>query len=102
MKTESRSIKWDGKLVSFREIAYGKKFVQARKRYRFDDVCPLCKLKFPPDDDAAVVLVISNQVGIPNRILHASCLEDKTDEYAFRLIAEDFELSKDYADWFPS
>ena len=97
-----RNIKYDGKTVAFKRIEDGQKFIVARRRYQHTDVCPLCKITFTPQSVTAVVLIVSNQAGIPNRVVHEECLEDKTDEYAFRLISMDYKESKAYADWFPS
>ena len=99
-----RSIRYGGKTVSFREYSddQAKKFVEARLRYGNMDVCPLCKRRFVVKNTTGVVLIVSNQVGIPNRFVHSECMADKTDEYAFRLIAEDYKEAQKYADWFPA
>jgi len=101
-----RNIKYKGKTVSFRLIEKGAEFIKARKRYGYLDKCPLCKKGFNSQEEQ-VVLIISNQVSIPNCILHNDCLQDKTDEYAFRLIAEDYQYANGlnaliFASWFPN
>lgn len=96
----SRTIRWNGKTVGFRNMPDGKRFVQVRRGWGNKDVCPLCKRVFTKSTTTSVILIISNQVGVPNRFVHSECLIDKTDEYAFRLIAEDYEAAKKYSDWF--
>jgi hypothetical protein len=94
------NIRHEGKTVSFRIISEGRGFMEARRRFGNLDVCPLCKERISPKV-ARVWLVISNQVGVPNRILHDECMQEKTPEYAFRLIAEDYKEAQRYRDWFP-
>lgn len=102
----TRHIRYEGKSVAFRALPDGRKFVAARRRLGHIDVCPLCKTKFTLDTITGVVLVVSNQAGIPNRFVHQECLEDKTDEYAFRLIVEDWNVANQHRqqcrDWFPT
>jgi hypothetical protein len=98
---EPKRIIWhDGHKVSFREQKRGSEFIAARRRFGFRDVCPLCKQRFTEKTTTTVVLIVSNQAGVPNRFVHGECLADTTDEYAWRMIAEDYEQSKRYADWF--
>lgn len=97
-----RTFQWNGKHVSFRAMPDGEQFIKARKGiYREPDVCPLCKCAFSIESTTGVVLIISNQAGIPNRFVHEECLEDKTDEYAFQLIVQDYKTAQLYKDWFP-
>jgi len=50
----------------------------------------------------SVTLIISNQANVPNRFVHDECLAQYSLEYAFKLIADDYEAAKAYAHWFPS
>lgn len=103
MTTEQRtirSIRWNGKIVSFRKMPDGKRFIRVRRRIKEHDVCPLCKAAFVDENTTSVVLIISNQAGVPNRFVHSECLADKTDEYVFRLIAEDYKDALEFAHWF--
>ena len=95
------SIKYEGKTVAFRIIDNGRMFMAARRRYRYIDVCPLCLEKISSENQSPVILVISNQAGIPNRMLHNECMEGKTAEYAFKLIADSYAIAKQSAHWFP-
>ena len=95
------SIKYEGKTVAFRIIDNGRMFMAARRRYRYIDVCPLCLEKISSENQSPVILVISNQAGIPNRILHSECMEGKTAEYAFELIADSYAIAMESAHWFP-
>jgi len=59
------------KHVHFREIAEGCRFEEARAHYRKDgnrsiyDVCPLCKKSLLPKELTKLIMMISNQAGIP-------------------------------------
>jgi len=96
----SRHILYEGKRILFREMPNGKRFIEVRRRIGSRDVCPLCKQIFRKSTITSVVLITSSQVDIPNRFVHSECLVNKTDEYAFKLIAEDYEEAKKYSDWF--
>jgi len=100
VKSKNQCIQYDGKVVSFRRMHDGQRFIAVRKRIKVKDFCPLCKKRFLPENTTSVSLVISNQAGVPNRFVHDECLEDKTLEYAFRLIAEDWKEAQRYQDWF--
>jgi hypothetical protein len=96
-----RSILYNGKTVSIRAIEDSEKFIQSRIRiFGKKDICPLCRQHI---DSGDITLIVSNQANIPNRIAHNACFADKTDEYAFRLIAEDYQrfqqFEKDYEGW---
>jgi hypothetical protein len=95
-----RRIPHNGKHVALREILDGSKFIAARIRYGHTDVCPLCKARFTENNVGHLVMFISNQAGVPNRFVHGHCMASKTDEYAWALIAEDYDRSKQYADWY--
>ena len=86
----NRHVPWDGKSVGLKHIKDGTKFMEARKRYGFRDICPLCRQVIQTSSVTSVELVVSNQVGIPNKILHHECVEDKTDEYVVQLLASDY------------
>jgi len=92
-----RQVKHNGKIVVICPQQDGEKFIEGLGER---DICPLCKQHFRKGSTPTLILIVSNQVGIPNRMVHTECMEDKTDEYAFALIAGDFEESKRYADWF--
>ena len=94
-------IQYEGKTVGFRVINDVRKFTAARRRYGHIDICPLCLEKFSSKNQSSVILVISNQAGIPNRMLHNECMEGKTAEYAFKLIADSYAVAMQYAHWFP-
>jgi len=94
------NIRYEGKDVSLRIMPDGRQFMEARRRYGHLDVCPLCKERISPKV-ARVWLVVSNQAGVPNRILHDECMQGKTPEYAWRLIAEGWKEAQQYRDWFP-
>jgi hypothetical protein len=103
----SREIPYDGKHVLIRKISEeGKAFMEARCRYGNRDICPICRERFVPSKTTAIHLIVSNQVGIPNRIVHDECLADKTDEYAWRIIAEDYKRAmqswEEIKGWFPN
>ena len=87
---EPRVIQHDGKHVSIRKMDDGKEFVEARRRFGHSDICPICRKQFAPNEITAIHLIVSNQVGIPNRYVHDECLVDKLDAYAWRIIAEDY------------
>ena len=95
-------IQYEGKTVVFRIINDSQKFTVARNRNGHMDVCPLCLEKFSSENQSPVILVISNQVGIPNRILHSECMEGKTAEYAFKWIADSYAVAMQSAHWFPN
>lgn len=99
-KMMTESIQWNGLHVGFRVLQDGVKFVKTRQRLGEKDMCPLCKKYFQVHGTTSVVLVISNQAGVPNRFLHSECVKDKTKEYAFGLIAQDWEDAQKYKDWF--
>jgi len=101
IENRTQRIEWDGKSVGFRLMSDGISFVKTRRRIGFIDVCPICKEKFSVSKITGVILIISNQVGIPNRFIHVECLEDKTYAYAFSIIAEDWKEAQPYKDWFP-
>ena len=88
------SITHNGKTVGFRRLPDGQRFIQARHRIGKHDLCPLYNVAFAPENTTAVILIISNQAGVPNRFCHEECLADKTLEYAFHEIAEDWEAAK--------
>lgn len=92
------TIPYDGKQIYFRSVVEG--FIKARRRLGFSDVCPLCKKTHFQKDKQKVVLITSNQVGIPNRIVHYECMKDDLPEYVFQLIAQDWENAQKYKDWF--
>ena len=94
-------IQYEGKTVAFRIVIDVQKFIAERKRNGHMDVCPLCLEKFSSENQLPVILVISNQAGIPNRILHSECMEGKTAEYAFELIADSYTIAMESAHWFP-
>lgn len=101
IKNTVRSVLYDGKTVSLRAIEDSEKFIQSRIRiFGKKDICPICRQKI---DSGDITLIVSNQAGIPNRIVHNDCLSDKTDEFAFRIIAEDYQrfqqFEKDYEGW---
>lgn len=96
----SDSIKYDGKTVSFRKITTGGTFVAARRKMGNIDICPICKKKFTVKSTTVVILIISNQVGIPNRFVHSECNEGKTFEYMFNIIANSWKCAQDYKHWF--
>ena len=85
-------IYWDGKKVVFRYMEDGENFIEARRRLGRMDYCPLCGELFTPGTMTSVVLVWSNQVGIPDRICHAECFAEHTPEIVFNIIAGNFEL----------
>lgn len=74
--------------------------IEARRRLDHLDVCPLCEEKIRPTNGLEVVMMISNQAGIPNRILHGDCFDKHTPEHALRFIAGSYEESLCYAHWF--
>jgi len=101
-KATIRRIDWKGKLVCFRQMPDGAKFVRTRLKIGHEDTCPLCKKRFGLDNVTSVTLIISNQANVPNRFVHDECLAQYSLEYAFKLIADDYEAAKAYAHWFPS
>jgi hypothetical protein len=96
----NNTIQWEGKNVAFAPIEDGVKFINARRRYsKFAGVCPICKIEFDENNTTSLWLVISNQVGIPNRYCHSECFVDKTFEYVFKIIYDDYQLAKFHMEW---
>lgn len=96
----NRSIKWKDKTIGFCDLPDGSQFVQARQRIDEMDICSICKKYFQAHNTTSVVLIISNQAGIPNRFVHSECMEGKTDEEVFALIAKHWEKVQKYKGWF--
>lgn len=92
---------YDGKPIVFRKIPGGEKYAEARGRIHGKyDVCPLCREKMTPKKVTMIYLMIGGRADIPNRHIHAECLEDKTIEYAFSCILERWQEAQKYSDWF--
>ena len=92
---------WDGKIVQFRVIEDGRKFNAGRQRVLGKpEICPVCHMPLLPSGPEKVVLMISNQAGIPNRVLCYDCFDKGTPAYTLRKIAEDYAAAQEYAGWF--
>ena len=99
------SVRHNGKTVRFHRVLDGHQFLRNRKGIVLllggeHDICPLCKQAFTLDNTSEIVLVISDRAGVPNRFLHVECTQDKTIEYVWNLIAEDWEAAQKYLHWF--
>lgn len=86
---------YDGKPVQVR--SQGQEFNEARRRFNHRDICPYCVERIKKPD--AVVLIISNQAGIPNRVAHKSCFRNQGDE-AINNLARSYEEAQKHAHWF--
>lgn len=95
------SILYEGKTVSFREFKDGERCARVRKNARSGsyDICPLC-LEEIIEVPGTVVLVVSNQAGVPNRFIHKECMGDSTLEYIFNVLVADWQIAKKYKHWF--
>jgi len=93
------TIRYDGKPVGFRMMPDGASFIKTRCRIEERDICPICNNEFTPENTTSVILVISNQVDVPNRFCHTECLSDKTLEHAFQLILHSYEDAKEHIKW---
>jgi len=98
-------ISYHGKSVGFRVYDDGTEFMTARKRYGFRDICPLCKKAISVNSITGVALIVSNQAGIPNRIIHIECMDLRSFEDVFQRVARSYEEAKQameqHGDWFP-
>jgi len=96
------NIQWRGKNIGYSN--QGQKFCDARQRLGHNDICPLCNEKIAND----VILIVSNQANMPNRILHEECFSKEEPEKIMDLLAERYEEAKqmavsykqNYAHWF--
>lgn len=91
---------YNSKPIRFFHVGDSGKFFKTRKSMKEVDVCPICLEQFAGAED--VYLVISNQAGIPNRILHTSCVKNE-DETIIRLASlykTAKEMKKQFGDWF--
>lgn len=100
-------VPWEGKHVSFRLQSDGVKFVTSYARYHDGHpTCPMCKDLITAGSvelrGGSIWLMISNQVGIPNRIIHHTCFFVVTPEYALSRIADDWKQAQAFKDWFPN
>ena len=95
-----RSFTYNGKGVGLRLMTDGQGFIKTRSRIVDSDTCPICRKVFTKDNTTSIVLIISNQIGIPNKFVHIECMEDKTPEYAFKIIADDYKEALKYKHWF--
>jgi hypothetical protein len=92
---------YEGKPVAFRLMLDGKQFIYNRKKVKKNpDICPLCRKPFIEETITSVILIISNQVGIPNRFVHSECMANLTEEYALHCIANDYQEALKYYHWF--
>jgi len=98
--SENTLVKHYGKNVYFETITDGTKFMKARVRYGFRDICPLCKTRISKHNVTSVVLVVSNQVGVPNRILHSECYDKGLPENIWNRIFCDWLTAQKHKDWF--
>ena len=92
-------IDYDGKKVGFRFMEDGPAFVRARKRLGNIDYCPLCDEVFTLDNVTSVVLIVSNQVDVPNRFCHSECFGDQTPKQAFKIIADNYKRFLQFRGW---
>lgn len=74
----------------FFPIKDSEKFLRARKSIKENDICPFCLKSFNNEDN--IYFVISNQIGIPNRILHKECIS--TEDEAIDKLASLYEKAK--------
>lgn len=84
------NIEYCGKTIGFKTFEDGQFFIRTRKRIGIEDACPLCLKPFTADNTTSVILVVSNQAGIPNRFCHTECTADKTLEYVVQIIAASY------------
>jgi hypothetical protein len=84
-----------GRKVNFRSVPDG--FTAARKRLDHFDICPLCKEQTCDPS----ILMISNQAGVPNRIIHRACFDDLDPYEVWQTIFRDWQDAQVYRDWFP-
>lgn len=87
------------KKVGFKKMNDGEQFIKTRQKIGEKDICPLCKTPFTFNNTTAILLVISNQVGVPNRFCHSECIADKSLEWVFKIINDDYEIAKKYIKW---
>ena len=78
--SEVKTIPWNGSHVAFKRWEDGTKWTKARQRLGHSDICPLCLDGFDSRDSSPVILIVSNQAGVPNRTVHSKCFDDKTPE----------------------
>ncbi len=103
--TTTQKIQYNGKSVGFRVYEDGTEFMAARGRMGVRDICPLCKQTIRKETCGSIALIVSNQVGVPNRIIHIDCTSGLSNEDVFRAIAASYEAAKlamkEHGDWFP-
>lgn len=89
---------YNGQPIRFFQINNSIQFFRTRKRIKKEDICPIC-MQAANDK---IFLVISNQAGIPNRILHQECVinEDETIARLASLYEEAKAKHKEFAPWF--
>ena len=61
------------------------------------EVCPICKEPITPQNTTDIWFIISNQVGVPNRYVHAGCFTEF--EETFQEIADDYERARVHIEW---
>jgi hypothetical protein len=75
-------------------------FIKIRKSIKRPEICPIC-LKILEERDN-LYLVISNQAGIPNRVLHETCVTSPEETIA--KLADLYEEAKimqqQFGHWF--
>jgi hypothetical protein len=75
-------------------------FIKIRKKIKKPEICPICLKELDEVDD--LYLVISNQAGIPNRVLHESCVMSPVETIA--KLADLYEeakiMHKQFGHWF--
>jgi len=74
-KTEvenKRDTQYNGIYVRFHYIEGNGGFIKIRKKTRKAEICPICLKALEESDN--LYLVMSNQAGIPNRVLHEDCV----------------------------
>lgn len=85
------SIKWGDKTVVFYFYA---DYFKKRRIVRRSEICAICK---QPITEGDIWLIISNQVGVPNRQVHGECFTGF--EETFEKIVEDYERAKIHFEW---
>ena len=85
------SIKWGDKTVVFYFYA---DYFRNRRVVRPRQICAICKQMITEGD---IWLIISNQVGVPNRQIHAKCFTAFED--TFQQIADDYERARVHLEW---
>jgi hypothetical protein len=97
---EENKVHHNGVYVRFHYMKPNGGFIKIRKSIKKPEICPICMKELVESD--GLYLVISNQAGVPNRVLHKTCVttQQETMDKLGVLYEEAQIMHKQFGHWF--